>query len=257
MTFQESTKPLLRPAQSQEWREQAASLRQLLSAPPHIANRIEDRGQLTKNLRSLERDLQTQEPKPYASEELDAAVERSDELKGEILQGMPTQEEMRRNPAGAVDKHRRWEKRNKKKITEWKNIQLRRHQTGDAELPDATDIANFEQFRPSGGSQQLNMHSEQIAGRIQFGPKPGVGPSVLFSDQETETLKAIDPEIASRLALMDNDQRQLVKGFISNLTEPGNEQPRKKRNTSSWTPERRAAFGQKMKAAKAAKKQEG
>lgn len=255
--LQETTKPLLRPAQAQEWREQATTLREMLSAPPHIANRIEDRGQLTKNLRALERDLQAQEPRPYGSEELDAAVQRSDQLKEEILQGMPTQEEMRRNPAGAVDKHRRWEHRNKKKLNEWKNIQLRRHQTGDVDLPDATDVANFEQFRPSGGSQQLNMHNEQIAGRVQLGPVLGAGPSVVIGTAEAEFLETIAPDISAKLALMTNEQRAMVKDYIQNLAEPGNPQPRKKRDTSSWTPERRKAFGEKMKAAKAVKQQEG
>lgn len=217
MTFQETTKPLLRPAQAEEWREQASSLRQLLSAPPHIANRIEDRGQLTKNLRALEKDLNSQEPKPYETGDLDAAVQRADDLKTEIVQGMPTQQEMRRNPAGAVDKHRRWEKRNKPKIAEWKNIQLRMHQTGDGDLPDATDVANFERYRPSGGSQELNMDNEQIQGRIQHGPRPGAGPATVFTPDETDTLKAIDPEIHGRLALMDNNQRALVKQFMQSL----------------------------------------
>lgn len=262
--FQETTKPLLRPAQAQEWREQAKSLREMLSAPPHIANRIEDRGQLTKNLRALERDLQNQEPRPYAPEELDAAVNRSDQLKAEILQGMPTQEEMRRNPAGAVDKHRRWEKRNKPKISEWKNIQLRRHQTGDVDLPDATDVANFEQFRPSGGSQQLNMHSEQIPGKVQFGPKPGAGPTVVFGDAEATFLETIAPDISQQLALLSNEQRAAVKDFIQALNEPSRgtadsdvNVSKPKRKNDSWTPERRAAFGAKMKALREAKKQEG
>ena len=273
--FQETTKPLLRPAQAQEWKEQAKSLREMLSAPPHIANRIEDRGQLTKNLRALERDLQAQEPRPYAPEELDAAVSRSDQLKAEILQGMPTQEEMRRNPAGAVDKHRRWEKRNKPNISEWKNIQLRRHQTGDVDLPDATDVANFEKFRPSGGSQQLNMHSEQIQGRIQHGPVPGVGPSVIIGDAEAEFLETVVPDISAKLALMSNDQRAMVKDFINGLQNPVvsvsqeggktfdsgvSDVPRIKRK-SGMSEEQRKAASDRMKARhaanRAAKKQEG
>lgn len=274
MTFQESTTPLLRPAQAQEWREQAEGLRQLLSAPPHIANRIEDRGQLTKNLRALERDLRSQEPKPYGPDELDSAVQRSRQLKDEMVEGMPTQAEMRRNPAGAVDKHRRWERRNKKKLAEWKNIGLRLHQTGDVDLPDATDVVNFERYRPVGGSTELNMDNEQIQGRIQHGPTPGAGPATVFSDQETETLKAIDPEIHARLALMSNDQRALVKQFIRNIPEPGNEQPRntadsdvnvlapKKKRVMSE--EHRRAASERMKArheanraARAAQAQEG
>lgn len=261
--FQESTTPLLRPAQAQEWREQADGLRQLLSAPPHIANRIEDRGQLTKNLRALERDLRSQEPKPYDTNELDAAVQRSKQLKAEMVEGMPTQAEMRRNPAGAVDKHRRWEKRNKKKLAEWKNIGLRLHQTGDIDLPDATDVVNFERYRPIGGAQQLNMDNEQIQGSIQIGPTPGAGPATVFSTEETETLRAIDPEIHGRLALMSNDQRALVKQFMQNLggdpnapvqdhgVAPLEKQSRKKYAMSE---EHRRAASERMKAWHAANK---
>lgn len=275
MTFQETTTPLLRPAQAQEWKEQANALRQMLSAPPHIANRIEDRGQMTKNLRALEKDLQNQEPRPYDPSELDAAVSRSDQLKDEILEGMPTQQEMRRNPAGAVDKHRRWEKRNKAKLSEWKNIQLRRHQTGHIDLHDATDVANFEQFRPVGGSQQLNMHNEQIAGTLQYGPKPGAGPSVIMGEAEAEFLKTIAPDISNQLALMSNEKRQMVKDFINGLQSPAvsvspeggqtfdsgvSDVPRLKRK-SGMSEEHRQAASDRMKARhaanRAARNQEG
>lgn len=274
--FQESTKPLLRPAQAQEWREQANSLRQLLSAPPHIANRIEDRGQLTKNLRALERDLKEQEPRPYGVDELDAATRRADQLKTEMVEnGMPTSPEMRRNPPGAVDKHRGWEKRNKAKLSEWKNIQLRLHQTGETELPDATDVANFERFRPTGGAQQLNMHNEQIEGRIQHGPTPGAGPSVIIGDAQAEFLQTVAPDISAKLALMSNDQRAMVKDFINGLQNPVvsasqeggqtfdsgvSDVPRIKRK-SGMSQEQRKAASDRMKARhaanRAAKKQEG
>ena len=214
--FQESTKPLLRPAALQERKEEMTRLRNILSAPPHIANRIEDRGVLTRNLRAIERDVLAQEPKPYEADEIDDAIKRSDTLKEEMLQGMPTREEMRRNPSGAVDKHRRWERRNKAKLLEWKNIQLRLHQNDHGDLPDATDVANFECFRPSGGAQELNMHNEQIPGRMQFGPEPGAGPSVLFSDEEIEFLRASGADdIADKLSTMANEHRAAVKNFVT------------------------------------------
>lgn len=260
MTFQESTKPLLRPAQAQEWKEQASTLRQMLSAPPHIANRIEDRGQLTKNLRALEKDLHNQEPRPYGTDELDSVASRSDQLKTEILEGMPTQEEMRRNPPGSVDKHRRWENRNKAKLSEWKNIQLRMHQTGETDLPDATDVANFERFRPTGGSQQLNMHNEQIAGRLQYGPKPGTGPSVIMGEKEADLLKEIAPDISGKLALMSNEQRGMVKNYMQTLMNaeaPMAETtliPARRKQRSGMSEEQRKASSDRMKAWHAAKK---
>ncbi|MGI9405868.1 MAG: hypothetical protein ACR2O4_05815, partial [Hyphomicrobiaceae bacterium] len=166
---------------------------------------------------------------------------------------------------GAVDKHRLWEKRNKKKLSEWKNIELRLHQNGFGELPDATDLVNFERYRPSGGSQQVNMDNAQIPGRMQFGPVPGAGPATVLTDQETDTLRAIDPELADRLALMPNDQRARVKEFIRNLAEPGNIQvsPQRKQ-CKPMSEERRAQLAANLakgretaRRNREAKKQEG
>lgn len=254
MTFQETTKPLMRPRQVEETMEEARRIEATLAAPPHIANAIQDRGEMTRQLRSLKASLEHQVPRPYGQDELDAAVQRRDDLVEQFTQGMPTQAEMRRNPSGARDKHIRWEKANKKKILEFKNIALRLHAT-EGGSPDETDIANIEKFRPKDAAHELNMHNEQIAGKMQYGPEPGAGPAVVFTDEETETLKAADPELASRLALMPNEHRQMVKDFIANLSEPGNPQPKRKRR--EYTPEERKAIGERLKAAREAKKQEG
>ena len=141
--FQESTNSLFRPHQVEQTKDEIKRLEGTLNAPPHIAAQIQDRGEMTRQLRSLRRNLDQQAPKPYEISEKDSAVARSEQLKAEILEGMPTQAEMRRNPAGAVDKHRKWEKHNKLKILEWKNIQLRRHAGGDLdELPDPDLMRN-------------------------------------------------------------------------------------------------------------------
>ena len=215
--FQETTKPLLRPRQTEELKEEVGRLRQMLSAPPHIANRVEDRGQLNKNLRAAERDLETQAPKAYGEEELDPATKRSTELQDRLLEGMPTQAEMRRNPPGAVDKHRRWERRNKPLLSEWKNIQLRLHQSGDGDLPDATDLANFERFRPAGGAQELSMDSAQISGKIIHIPPPGSGPAVVMSDDQAELLKSINPDLYAKMATLSNDERGNVLELVDHV----------------------------------------
>lgn len=212
--FQETTKPLLRPRQTEDLKERIGRLREVLSAPPHIANRVEDRGQVTKNLRAAEHDLQEQVPTAYGEDELDAATKRSAELKDKMLEGMPTQAEMRCNPPGAVDKHRRWEGRNKTSLCEWKNIQLRLHQGGYSDLPDATDLANFEKFRPAGGAQELDMHNAQIAGTQYHLPPPGAAQAAIFSDADIEMLKGVDPDLAASLAIMPNESRGAVLNII-------------------------------------------
>ncbi len=245
-TFQESTKSLFRPHQVEQSKEEIKRLENTLNAPPHIAAQIQDRGEMSRQLRSLRHDLETQAPKPYLGD-LDAAVKRSDQLREEIVAGMPTQAEMRRNPVGAVDKNRKWEKRNKEKILEWKAIQLRRHAGGHLdELPDSKDVANFERHRPVDASHELNMHGEQIPGAIQHGPTPGAAPATVFSDADKALLQSVDPEIASQLALLDNDQRAEVKKII--ITMAAGEIKADKRGKAGWTDERREAASLKAKA---------
>ncbi len=215
--FQETTKPLLRPRQTEELKEEVGRLRQMLSASPHIAHRIEDRGQLTKNLRAADHDLQTQAPTAYGEDELDVATKRSAELQDRMLEAMPTQAEMRRNPPGAVDKHRRWERRNKARLNEWKNIQLRLHQNGYGDLPDATDLANFERFRPAGGAQELNMDNAQIQGKIIQLPPAGAAPAAVMSDEQADMLKSVSPELHGKMALLSNEQRAEVLGLVDSL----------------------------------------
>ena len=243
----------MRPGQVEQAKVEIGRLESTLSAPPHVQSAIQDVGEMRRQLQTLKRELEQQSPKPYV-DNLDQAVARSAYLKAEILQGMPTQAEMRRNPAGAVDKHRKWERRNKGNILEWKNIQLNLHAGGHLdELSDAKDIANFEKYRPEDASDELNMHNEQIPGRLQFGPKPGAGPGTVFSDQETDTLKAIDPEIASQLVVMNNEQRASVKAFMQNVMTPQTVVTPK---PGGWTPERREAASKAAKARIAAKDQE-
>ena len=133
-------------------------------------------------------------------------VVRSKDLLGDILQGMPSQEEMRKSPPGAVDKHRQWERRNKTKILEWKNLQLRLNAgSGDR------DVANLERHRPTASS--LNMDSAFIPGKQFYMPET-TGPAVPFNDEQLALLRKMSPALADQLALMSNAQRQEVKDAV-------------------------------------------
>ena len=223
--YQESTKPLMRPRQVEEAKDELRRLDGMMTAAPHIASQIQDIGEIRRQHQNLKRSLDGQAPRVYAEAEIDAACNREAELREAWLEGMPTQKEMRRNASGCKDKHRRWEKRTKEKILEWKNIRLRQHASGLLdELPDASDIASIERFRPDGGSQELNMHNEQIQGRVQYGPAPGAGPAVVFSDAESEAVKALDPELHARMPLMSNETRGLLKTWLKTMAPDGNVQ---------------------------------
>ena len=134
------TKPLLRPHQVQEAKDEIKSAEEKLKSP-----HIEDKGEVAKQLRRMSKAFAEQAPQaPINGEEEGRMVARSKSLLSDILVGMPSQEEMRKAPPGAVDKHMKWEKANKLKILEWKNLQLRLTHGEESEA------AVLERHRPSG-----------------------------------------------------------------------------------------------------------
>lgn len=152
------TASLLRPHQREEMVAERETLERKLINP-----NIEDKGTVRRQMQQLDRQLETQTPKPFTEKEIDSAVKLEGELREQILTGMPSQEEMRKCPPGAIDKHRQWEKRNKAKLVEWKNLMLRLN----AGTEDR-DVANFEKYRPV--TSNLNMDNAVIQGKQYFMP---------------------------------------------------------------------------------------
>lgn len=199
------TSPLLRPDQLESAREEIKSLEAKMTNPL-----IEDKGQVRRQLQNARKATEMQTPHaPQNAEEEGRMVSKSRELLGKILEGMPSQEEMRKAPPGAVEKHRSWETRNKARILEWKNLQLRLTAgSGDR------DAANLEKHRPT--SSSLNMDSAFIQGKNFFMPEM-TGPAVTFNDDQIAVLRKISPALADQLALMPNVDRQQVKDAISGI----------------------------------------
>ena len=214
------TKPLLRPDQLRSAKDEIKSLEAKLHNPL-----IQDKGQVQKQLVNARRLTEEQTPQaPQNGEEEGRMVARSKELLGKILEGKPSQEEMRKSPPGAVDKHMRWEARNKQRILEWKNLQLRLN-AGTTER----EVANLEKYRPTTSS--LNMDTTFIQGKNFFMPET-TGPAVTFSDEQIALLRQLSPQLADSLALMTNTDRQRVKDTIVGIgleTKPKNKggRPRK------------------------------
>ncbi len=253
------TKPLLRPAQAEEAKAEIKTLEAKLQSPF-----IENKAEAAKQLRRVRTAVESQLPKPPTSaEEEGRMVARSRDLLNDILVGMPSQEEMRKAPPGAVDKHMQWERRNKQKIQEWKNLQLRLTHGSEPEA------ANLERHRPTGST--LNMDNAAVAGKQFYLPRGDVGMAVTFSDEQIAAIRALDPETADKLCFMSNDQRAEVKAIIAPETIGLSEVDKKRAAGGVMTPERlasqkrpyvrkapmtdeqRKAFGAKMKAARAAK----
>jgi phage-related minor tail protein len=74
---------------------------------------------------------------------------------------------MRKNPAGAVDWHQKWEKANKQLIRMWKNIKIQQN-------PDSSDrdLANIERYRPTGAVGYGIRTDAQIPGVMSYSDIP-------------------------------------------------------------------------------------
>jgi len=163
------TPNFMRPLELQETRAELTSLQRALEDSRMPSSRIKGKGleAVRQGIARLQKQLQDHAP-PKASdipgEKRDRMVTRAKYLESKIREGMPTDREMRRNPTGATDKHIRWERKNKRNILEWKNLQLAI--AGDEVPVDlATDMCNVERLRPVETNGELSMHNEQIRGR--------------------------------------------------------------------------------------------
>lgn len=129
-----------------ERKEELAKCESMLNAPPHLAPSI-DRAAAGRQARAIRQELHQYAPKPLSEAELDRAAKREQELAEEIKTGMLTHAEMRRAPAGAVERHMAWERKNKARIQEWKNLRLRQQVSG---FRHDGSVSNIEELRPRG-----------------------------------------------------------------------------------------------------------
>jgi hypothetical protein len=152
-------KQLMRMHQREDLRAEIDGMREML---PQLKS-AQDRGSVAQRAKRLEASLQEQSPDPNlpgsAKDKLDKERKA---LEAEFTQGMLSQEEMRKNPAGSVGHHMKWEKANKKNILRWKNINLMLE-------PDSNDpdLANIERLRPVGASDRVRLDA-QIPGKMSY-----------------------------------------------------------------------------------------
>lgn len=231
------TPNLLRPAQVKENTEEVKRLEHTLEQP-----HVQDRGSVMRQLTSLKNTLDTKTPTSFSSTEIDTAVRMERDLREKLLEGMPTQEEMRRAPHGAIGKHRTWEAKNKADLMKWKYLRQRLNAGSDN-----PDIANFEQYRPSSGTT-LDVRDAFIPKTSDFYGLDfvdGNGASVMHEEQ-SEKLQELDPDLHARMALLGTEDRAKVLALVDQIENPP---AKKKRNLS---PEQRKAIGEKLTKARAA-----
>ncbi len=123
----------------------------------------DEKGEIVARRNRTQKQLDSQSPEPLTGKEKDQLNALEKKLRSKITHNMPTEEVMRKNPAGAVDWHTRWEKANKKAIKIWKNIRIQLN-------PDSADrdLANIERYRPSGQTDRMRTDA-QIPGLMSYG----------------------------------------------------------------------------------------
>lgn len=162
--FHEPAGNLLRPAQMAEHVAELESAKAQLENP-----RVQGKGDVRRRIRDLTQAYDAQAPRQLTDGKMkDALKQESEQLLRDILPGMLSQEEMRKNPAGSVDKHIKWERANKARIMRWKKIQcVLNAENGGNPLTWDRDAANLERFRPEGAQDRLRLDA-QISGHMSY-----------------------------------------------------------------------------------------
>lgn len=120
---------------------------------------------LARGIRAMEDELEDHSPPKVSGETRDALAKRKKVLQEQLKSGLLSHEEMRRNPPGAVDRHRKWEKANKERILEYKNICRTLEPDSDAK-----DLASIEVLRPH--TQRTLTSNAQIGGHMAYTDVP-------------------------------------------------------------------------------------
>lgn len=210
-----SSTNLLRHQQRTALEEDKAHLEELVKTPG-----TQRTGEIRQEMRRLDKQLATQSPRPISPEERDLLSKKRTELLSDVTAGMLTKEEMRKNPTGSVHRHLAWEKANKKKIVQLKNIMIQLEPDSDD-----PDLCNLERYRPESRTA-------------------GPGATTFMADAQ------IPGHFAMTQAAKMNWPADLPPQGTANSV-LAQAQRREK------TAEERAAFGARMKAAREAKKQAG
>lgn len=167
-------------------------------------------GQVMASKARIMKQLESLSPEPLTAKEKDTLGNLEKKLRARITENMPTQEVMRKNPAGAVDWHMRWEKHNKKAIRIWKNIRVQLN-------PDNSDrdLANIERYRPSGAVDRLRGDA-QIPGVISYHnisdeQWPFAPPQNTAAEQAKRVYTEEQAEKEVNSALEELDQAEIVE----------------------------------------------
>lgn len=200
---------------------------------------------LQSSIRKAKKQLNEQSPEPLSGKEKDTLNQLEKRLRQKITTNMPTEEVMRKNPAGAVDWHVRWERANKKLIKMWKNVRIQLN-------PDSQDrdLANIERYRPSGATDRMRTDA-QISGHMSYGNVPDENwpfdaPENTALAQAQRRYDESDAENTVNAAIEEFDKNEEAELLANEEAETVEKKP--------LTPEQHAVLVQRLAKAREAKK---
>ncbi len=176
---------LYRPWEADEVANNKRTLQRALESP-HIEDKSAVRDAIGR-LNSMDREHGVPD---FSPEERDKASKRVKELEAQIKEGMLSHEEMRRNPPGAVDQNVWWERKNKKKISLWRDLNMALHKGIPADQAQA--LTSVERLRPR--VSRLNMDNAQIPQARTFS-----FPSEQYKENYDAIFKQPEPDEATPL----------------------------------------------------------
>lgn len=150
---------LFRPWEADEIKQNKVALTRALESP-HIEDKSAVRDAI-KRLSAMEVEHGVPDLTP---DERDHANKRVKELEEQIKEGMLSHEEMRRNPPGAVDQNVWWEKKNKRRVALWRDLNAALHKGIPADQAHA--LFSVERLRPR--VSRFNMDNAQIPAARSF-----------------------------------------------------------------------------------------
>lgn len=224
---QPTNKVLLRPHQMVQHEE---DLRQCESDLQNAG--VKMKGIVRQRKKALEKQYLDQAPQPITDGALrDKVAKRITQLEEQIKVGLPTAEEMRKATNITVEQHRKWERANKPKIKEWRNL-LRQLNT-DTSDPDTHDrsLGDIERLRPMSAQDRLRTDGF-ITGKMSYGAVPQENWDLVFDPPQNTALQ------------------QAIR-VQEEATIPGPPPPKPKRE---MTPEQRARRQEILAKARAARK---
>jgi hypothetical protein len=230
-----------RPPQTLEYQEERERLAKFVHAPPYVPG---NRGDATARLRSLDTMIRDQMPRkiddPLRANRVHQLAKEV--LDTEIKPKLLPRAQMRRNPAGAVDYFRRTEmsKPFKRAVQAFKRAMF-----GLDPTTDDHDHANIERYRSEGGVEGTStvMVGAQIPGHFALTPQAKEN-WPLGDATATSALEQVR-KAEERAAGMVRQKAGLRAARVSGGATSARH---------NWTPEQRAAWGEKMRLSRLAKK---